>query len=216
MVRCLDRCPVCNVMLTSVSSLHSCDWSHWWNREILCWRGESCFRNKNPVGNQANYHGAATLAGLEPWQRCPQVVIVSLSVHPQLARRGFAMMLISRSQEKLDDVARTLRKWPELLTFQGWVWLCRENACMLLPRFWASFPPQISEHSFLHVFKVVSASTEELYNVETKTIAVDFGKSDIYCRIEEALAGLEVGVLGKDTSSFRLSSWVKFLFLFIF
>lgn len=48
--------------------------------------------------------------------------------------------------------------------------------------------------------------------METKTIAVDFGKSNIYCRIEEALEGLEVGVLGKDTSSFKLSSWVKFLF----
>lgn len=214
MVRCLDRCLVSIVTLTLVSSLLSCDWSHWWNREILCWRGESCFRDKNPVGNQANYHGAATLPGLEPWRCCPQVVIC-LSVCPQLARRGFAMMLISRSQEKLDDVARTLRKWPELLTFQGWAWLCRENGCMLLPRFWASFSLRFL-NSFLHVFKAVSASTEELYNVETKTIAVDFGKSNIYCRIEEALAGLEVGVLGKDTSSFKLSLWVKFLFLFLF
>lgn len=74
-------------------------------------------------------------------------------------------------------------------------------------------PPQISGHSFLHVFKAISASTEELYNVETKTIAVDFGKSNIYCRIEEALKGLEVGVLGKDTSSFKLTSWVLFFFL---
>ncbi|TNN00696.1 very-long-chain 3-oxoacyl-CoA reductase-A [Takifugu flavidus] len=69
---------------------------------------------------------------------------IGKSYAEELARRGFAMMLISRSQEKLDDVARTL---------------------------------------------------QELYNVETKTIAVDFGKSDIYCRIEAALAGLEVGVL---------------------
>lgn len=36
--------------------------------------------------------------------------------------------------------------------------------------------------------------------METKTIAVDFGRSDIYSRIEEGLAGLEVGVLGKDGS----------------
>lgn len=63
-------------------------------------------------------------------------------------------------------------------------------------------PAQISEHSFLHTFKSVSASTDELYNVETKTIAVDFGKIDIYCRIEEALAGLEVGVLGKVQAFF--------------
>lgn len=34
--------------------------------------------------------------------------------------------------------------------------------------------------------------------METKTIAVDFGRSDIYSRIAEGLAGLEVGVLGKD------------------
>lgn len=86
----------------------------------------------------------------------------------------------------------------------------------VVPSILGIVPPQVSEHSFLHMFKAVSASTEELYNVETKTIAVDFGKSDIYSRIEEALAGLEVGVLGKDTSSFRLYLWVKFLFLLIF
>uniref|UniRef100_A0A3Q3XE62 3-ketoacyl-CoA reductase n=1 Tax=Mola mola TaxID=94237 RepID=A0A3Q3XE62_MOLML len=61
-----------------------------------------------------------------------------------LARRGFAVMLISRSQDKLDDVARGL---------------------------------------------------EEHYNVETRTVAVDFGKLDIYSKIEEGLAGLEIGVL---------------------
>ncbi|KAM7397106.1 hypothetical protein PAMP_020103 [Pampus punctatissimus] len=36
---------------------------------------------------------------------------------------------------------------------------------------------------------------EEQYKVETRTIAVDFGKSDIYPKIEEGLAGLEIGVL---------------------
>uniref|UniRef100_A0A674A0K0 Hydroxysteroid (17-beta) dehydrogenase 12b n=1 Tax=Salmo trutta TaxID=8032 RepID=A0A674A0K0_SALTR len=57
----------------------------------------------------------------------------------QLAGKGFAMMLISRSQDKLDDV--------------------------------------------------------EQYKVETRTIAVDFGLSDIYPKIEAGLAGLEIGVL---------------------
>lgn len=33
--------------------------------------------------------------------------------------------------------------------------------------------------------------------METKTIAVDFGKVDIYHRVEAGLAGLEVGVLGR-------------------
>lgn len=33
--------------------------------------------------------------------------------------------------------------------------------------------------------------------METRTIAVDFGKLDIYSKIEEGLAGLEIGVLGK-------------------
>uniref|UniRef100_A0A672RVU5 3-ketoacyl-CoA reductase n=1 Tax=Sinocyclocheilus grahami TaxID=75366 RepID=A0A672RVU5_SINGR len=61
-----------------------------------------------------------------------------------LARRGFSMMLISRSQEKLDDVAKSL---------------------------------------------------ESAYNVETKTIAVDYGQADIYPKIEKGLAGLEIGVL---------------------
>ncbi|XP_052336733.1 very-long-chain 3-oxoacyl-CoA reductase-A-like [Oncorhynchus keta] len=36
---------------------------------------------------------------------------------------------------------------------------------------------------------------EEQYKVETKTIAVDFGLSDIYPKIEAGLAGLEMGVL---------------------
>ena len=34
--------------------------------------------------------------------------------------------------------------------------------------------------------------------METKTVAVDFGKTDIYAKIEEGLAGLEIGVLGKN------------------
>ncbi|KAF0040524.1 hypothetical protein F2P81_006422 [Scophthalmus maximus] len=36
---------------------------------------------------------------------------------------------------------------------------------------------------------------EEQFNVETRTIAVDFGKTDIYTKIEAGLAGLEIGVL---------------------
>uniref|UniRef100_A0A096LXB0 3-ketoacyl-CoA reductase n=1 Tax=Poecilia formosa TaxID=48698 RepID=A0A096LXB0_POEFO len=69
---------------------------------------------------------------------------IGKSYAEELARRGFAMMLISRSQEKLDDVARSL---------------------------------------------------EEQFKVETRTIAVDFGKLDIYSKIEEGLADLEIGVL---------------------
>lgn len=38
---------------------------------------------------------------------------------------------------------------------------------------------------------------ESLYNVETKTVAVDFGQIDIYPQIDAALAGLEIGVLGE-------------------
>lgn len=34
--------------------------------------------------------------------------------------------------------------------------------------------------------------------METKTIAVDFGKTDIYDKIEAGLAGLQIGVLGKS------------------
>uniref|UniRef100_A0A673JP96 3-ketoacyl-CoA reductase n=1 Tax=Sinocyclocheilus rhinocerous TaxID=307959 RepID=A0A673JP96_9TELE len=37
--------------------------------------------------------------------------------------------------------------------------------------------------------------TESTYNVETKTIAVDYGQADIYPKIEKGLAGLEIGVL---------------------
>ncbi|XP_061578341.1 very-long-chain 3-oxoacyl-CoA reductase-A-like [Cololabis saira] len=69
---------------------------------------------------------------------------IGKSYAEELARRGFSMMLISRSQDKLEDVARSL---------------------------------------------------EEQFKVETRTIAVDFGKSDIYPKIQAGLAGLEVGVL---------------------
>ncbi|XP_075994432.1 very-long-chain 3-oxoacyl-CoA reductase-A isoform X2 [Genypterus blacodes] len=69
---------------------------------------------------------------------------IGKSYAEELARRGFAMVLISRSQDKLDDVAKSL---------------------------------------------------EEQFNIETRTIAVDFGRSDIYSTIEEGLRGLEIGVL---------------------
>ncbi|KAM4553510.1 very-long-chain 3-oxoacyl-CoA reductase-A [Fundulus diaphanus] len=69
---------------------------------------------------------------------------IGKSYAEELARRGFSMMLISRSQEKLDDVARSL---------------------------------------------------EDQFRVETRTIAVDFGKLDIYSKIEKGLANLEIGVL---------------------
>ncbi|XP_028258551.1 very-long-chain 3-oxoacyl-CoA reductase-B [Parambassis ranga] len=62
----------------------------------------------------------------------------------ELARRGFAIVLISRSQDKLDDVSKAIA-----------------SKC----------------------------------GVETKTIAVDFSATDIYSKIEEGLAGLEIGVL---------------------
>uniref|UniRef100_A0A3B3UNU0 Hydroxysteroid (17-beta) dehydrogenase 12b n=1 Tax=Poecilia latipinna TaxID=48699 RepID=A0A3B3UNU0_9TELE len=62
----------------------------------------------------------------------------------ELARRGFAIILISRSQEKLDDVSKAIA-----------------SKC----------------------------------GVETKTIAADFSAIDIYAKIEEGLAGLEIGVL---------------------
>lgn len=69
---------------------------------------------------------------------------IGKSYAEELARRGFSMMLISRTQEKLDDVAQSL---------------------------------------------------ESRFNVETKTVAVDFGQTDIYSKIEAALSGLEIGVL---------------------
>nr|XP_054588788.1 very-long-chain 3-oxoacyl-CoA reductase-A isoform X1 [Nothobranchius furzeri] len=69
---------------------------------------------------------------------------IGKSYAEELARRGFAMMLISRSQDKLDDVAKSI---------------------------------------------------EEQFKVETRTIAVDFGKTDIYRKIEAGLTGLEIGVL---------------------
>lgn len=62
----------------------------------------------------------------------------------ELGRRGFSIVLISRSQEKLDDVAKTV---------------------------------------------------ESKYGVQTKTIAADFSRLDIYSSIEEGLRGLEIGVL---------------------
>ncbi|XP_072291779.1 very-long-chain 3-oxoacyl-CoA reductase-A [Eucyclogobius newberryi] len=69
---------------------------------------------------------------------------IGKSYAEELARRGFALMLISRSQDKLDDVAKSI---------------------------------------------------EEQFHVETRTIAVDFGKADIYPKIEAGLSGLEIGIL---------------------
>ncbi|XP_061919304.1 very-long-chain 3-oxoacyl-CoA reductase-A [Entelurus aequoreus] len=69
---------------------------------------------------------------------------IGKSYAEELALRGFAIVLISRSQDKLDDVAMSL---------------------------------------------------EDQFGVETKTIAVDFGKTDVYPTIEAGLAGLEIGVL---------------------
>ncbi|XP_068170105.1 very-long-chain 3-oxoacyl-CoA reductase-A [Antennarius striatus] len=69
---------------------------------------------------------------------------IGKSYAEELARRGFAMVLISRSQIKLDHVAKSIK---------------------------------------------------EQFHVETRTIAVDFGKIDIYPKIEEGLVGLEIGVL---------------------
>ncbi|KAF3706212.1 Very-long-chain 3-oxoacyl-CoA reductase-A [Channa argus] len=83
-------------------------------------------------------------------QGMPHIVVtgatdgIGKSYAEELARRGFAMMLISRSQDKLNDVAKSL---------------------------------------------------EEQYKVETKTIAVDFGKPDIYSKIHLGLEGLQIGVL---------------------
>lgn len=45
--------------------------------------------------------------------------------------------------------------------------------------------------------RLLCVPTEECYQVETKTIAVDFGQVDIYAKVEAGLAGLEVGVLGR-------------------
>ncbi|XP_068595177.1 very-long-chain 3-oxoacyl-CoA reductase-A [Brachionichthys hirsutus] len=69
---------------------------------------------------------------------------IGKSYAEELARRGFAMVLISRTQLKLNRVAKSI---------------------------------------------------EEQFRVPTKTIAVDFGKIDIYSKIEEELDGLEIGVL---------------------
>ncbi|XP_054627159.1 very-long-chain 3-oxoacyl-CoA reductase-B [Dunckerocampus dactyliophorus] len=62
----------------------------------------------------------------------------------ELARRGFAIVLISRSQEKLDEVSKAI-----------------ESKC----------------------------------GVKAKTIAADFSSTDIYAKIADGLAGLEIGVL---------------------
>lgn len=42
--------------------------------------------------------------------------------------------------------------------------------------------------------------SESKCGVETKTIAADFSTVDIYSKIEDGLAGLEIGVLGKTAA----------------
>lgn len=60
----------------------------------------------------------------------------------------------------------------------------------------------------------LSPLTEEQYKVETRTIAVDFGKTDIYSKIEAGLTGLEIGVLGK--TCFPKRHWQDSVHLFFF
>lgn len=62
----------------------------------------------------------------------------------ELAKRGMSIVLISRSPDKLEEVAKEIK---------------------------------------------------EKFQVETKSIAADFGKSDIYDQIRSGLSGLEIGVL---------------------
>lgn len=57
---------------------------------------------------------------------------------------------------------------------------------------------------------LVYSFTEEQYKVETRTIAVDFGKTDIYPKIEAGLAGLEIGVLGMKRLFSLLFFWPPF------
>lgn len=67
---------------------------------------------------------------------------------------------------------------------------------------WVAVPSEVTcfMSSLTHVFMASCLClTEEQYKVETRTIAVDFGKTDIYPKIEAGLAGLEIGVLGKRT-----------------
>ena len=45
--------------------------------------------------------------------------------------------------------------------------------------------------------------------MQTKTIAADFSATDIYPKIEEGLAGLEIGILGKTNVV------IVFYFLFV-
>lgn len=57
--------------------------------------------------------------------------------------------------------------------------------------------------------KLIFVPTASKCGVETKTIAVDFSATDIYSKIEEGLAGLEIGVLGKTAASV-LGLFIKF------
>ncbi|KTG31884.1 hypothetical protein cypCar_00029709, partial [Cyprinus carpio] len=92
----------------------------------------------------------------------------------ELARRGFAIVLISRTQEKLDDVSKAID--PNFLRHHD----CRLRSCI----------PNVLQ---LSAFRF--SPPESKYNVETKTISADFGSVDIYPKIESGLAGLEIGVL---------------------
>lgn len=48
------------------------------------------------------------------------------------------------------------------------------------------------------IYYLVSSASK--CGVETKTIAADFSATDIYSKIEDGLAGLEIGILGKIPS----------------
>lgn len=58
-------------------------------------------------------------------------------------------------------------------------------------------PPPWPSRLQAELIRLLCVPTVERYQVETKTIAVDFGQGDIYSKVEAGLAGLEVGVLGR-------------------
>uniref|UniRef100_A0A8C1HU28 3-ketoacyl-CoA reductase n=1 Tax=Cyprinus carpio carpio TaxID=630221 RepID=A0A8C1HU28_CYPCA len=111
---------------------------------------------------------------------------IGKSYAEELARRGFSMMLISRSQEKLDDVAKSLAPPADKKTV---FWCNGQSPRDVIFRTAAiAGMPDLGQSSPMPIL-------ESAYNVETKTIAVDYSQNDIYPKIEKGLAGLEIGVL---------------------
>ena len=111
--------------------------------------------------------------------------VIGDNIHPyscylkQLARQGLNVVLMSRSQEKLNKVAK------EISESKNNTLPPNTHTCALCP-----------PHTRTHITHLTH--TEEKYGRETRVLSTDFSKGEeVYPEIAEKLKDLDIGILGK-------------------